>query len=1068
MGWAQARHGGQCHARCAVGRGARHGQSVDGGVGLRIRRDGGERIGAGHGGVGQALQLAEAGKPRAVVGRGGHQLQENSHRRVAQTAQAQLRQIGSAQHRASGAARSGGQQAVDRGGQGVEFSHAVHAGGGLCTQAVVEQGQTGGVARNGPQAHTNGLVVGHSGVVGRAVGGNAIGFGQDAVVGIDQGLHLGRGVGQRAGDGGAGQRALNGGQVGAVHAGHARLGKGGGGRCCAAIVLCVAADGAQRCGVGVGGGGDDRLQVAQAVHLAGAGCSNGLLHHGQVGGGDAAHAQRSQIGQARGVAQAVAAGGADDAADLCGQCGQLGVGVHRGRGQAADDGVEQAGFFCTDGGQAQCDELGLAQAGGGGAVAVGCGQQGVEGIRDTLHQRRGVGAGGGQLRHEGVQVGQLGAGDTVDFGVQIVLQLRGGVAAGVGADHAQCIVVGGRCGIDDGLQFDHRVHTRAIVGGGFDAFQNGRQIQVVDVVQAQGRKARHGQWRGRCAAQGREHEVAHGVGQGGQIGIAADLCAGATVQHVIEQAGFRRGVHGAQAQGAELRAGERHVVVAAIAVQAVAQGVDGIDQGLDFGGGVHIHTDQCGTGQRLLDEGQVGAVHAAHVGLCEGAQHRQGAGVALCVIADYGQCRGVGVQACGHGGGQIGHAVDGRVAGAAVGNRRPDVGQGFGGGLAHAQQCQVLQRQGLRGTGQAVDGGGQGVKVCDRVDIGHGFVANDVVEQGQGIGVGGDAAQVHAQGLVSCGRGVAAGGIGQSAIGLGQHQGVGIDHGLYFGRGVDQCAGDGRAGQRAVDSGQQHGVGRAIGQAQARHACGGVGGQVGGSAGVGVGVGADGGQRCAIGRDAGGDHGLQAAQAGDAAAVVGGGGDGSQDRGQVFGRDGAGAQQSVELGCGQSGRGCATGGHHQQAVDCVGQGVEVRDRVHISRTALADQVVEQAQAVGVGRNGAQGNAHRLVGGDRRIDTRSRIRSAAIGLGQDGGVGINDGLHFGGGVHQSSGDGGAGQSRVYGGQQRGVALQAGDACGGVDRFGRGRAGVAVGVADQRVQGVGLRVDRSGHQGLQGVE
>ena len=50
-----------------------------------------------------------------------------------------------------------------------------------------------------------------------------------------------------------------------------------GGWCCAAIVLRVAAEGAERCGVGVGGGGDDRLQGAQAVHLAGAGCGNGIL-----------------------------------------------------------------------------------------------------------------------------------------------------------------------------------------------------------------------------------------------------------------------------------------------------------------------------------------------------------------------------------------------------------------------------------------------------------------------------------------------------------------------------------------------------------------------------------------------------------------------------------------------------------------------------------------------------------------------------------------------------------------------------------------------------------------------
>ena len=74
LGGVQSCHGGQCHARCAVGRGAWHGQAAEGGVGLRIRRNGAQRIGACHGGVGQALQLTEAGQTRAIVGRGGHQL----------------------------------------------------------------------------------------------------------------------------------------------------------------------------------------------------------------------------------------------------------------------------------------------------------------------------------------------------------------------------------------------------------------------------------------------------------------------------------------------------------------------------------------------------------------------------------------------------------------------------------------------------------------------------------------------------------------------------------------------------------------------------------------------------------------------------------------------------------------------------------------------------------------------------------------------------------------------------------------------------------------------------------
>ena len=221
------------------------------------------------------------------------------------------------------------------------------------------------------------------------------------------------------------------------------------------------------------------------------------------------------------------------------------------------------------------------------------------------------------------------------------------------------------------------------------------------------------------------------------------MCAGKGIQHVIDQTDLCSGVQGAQAQGAELRAGERHGVV--IVAQAAEQGIDGTDQGLYFWGGVHIRADQCGTGQGLLDEGQIAIDHTAHIGLREGAQHRQGSGVVLCVITDHGQCRGVGVHARSHSSVQIGHAVDGRVVGAAITNRVPDVGQRLWGGLGDAQQSQVFQGQGLRRTAQAVDGSSQGVKLHDRVDFDHGFAADHVVVQSQAVGVGGNAAQVHAQ-----------------------------------------------------------------------------------------------------------------------------------------------------------------------------------------------------------------------------------------------------------------------------------------------------------------------------------
>ncbi len=620
------------------------------------------------------------------------------------------------------------------------------------------------------------------------------------------------------------------------------------------------------------------------------------------------------------------------------------------------------------------------------------------------------------------------------------------------------------------LQFAERVDA-----AGVQQFANGQQhasqIGRAHARDAQGRKVGSAQSGRGLSAQGGGHEAADDVGQGLQFAGLVHGGGGLGIDHVAQQARFCGGVDVGQAQQLVLRGAQRHIVVGAVAVGTRQQQMVGVDDGLHFGGRVGG-----GAGQRC-DE----AVEACHVatGDAGDACGQVGAVGGSCVAAGVGADHAHGRVEVGHRSGdrslqrrQAGDATAAVVCGC---NARQHGDQVVGGDTGHPDQGQLggcqCGRGALTGGGlqQAADHSGNGIEFGDGVDLTGIHGADHVVVQGQAVGTKvegvADGAQGHAQGLVDRLCRVIGRSVSQSAIGFGQHQGVGIDHGLHGSGGchigvVHRCA-----GQRAVDGRQQHGVGRAVGQDQARHTCGGVGGQVGHGAAIVQGVVADHIERCAIGRDAGGDHVLQAAQAGDATAVVGAGGDGSQDRSQVFGRDGAGAQQSVELGCGQSGRGCATGGHHQQAVDCVGQGVEVRDRVHISRTALADQVVEQAQAVGVGRNGAQGNAHRLVGGDRRIDTRSRIRSAAIGLGQDGGVGINDGLHFGGGVHQSSGDGGAGQSRVYGGQQRGVALQAGDACGGVDRFGRGRVGVAVGIADQRAERSRLRGQGVVHDGLQ---
>ena len=160
-------------------------------------------------------------------------------------------------------------------GQGLHRSNAVHIGHNFGSDHLAQQGGFGGRVH---PSHADSGVLGLGGIGGGGVSTRTIGFAEDGGVGIHNGLHFGHGVGGCAVHAGAVECAVDGGQVGAVHAVDAGFGidggVGGGGR--GVVGLCSGLQGAER-GVDHEGGGADLGDVgAQVACQVGAGDGHGV------------------------------------------------------------------------------------------------------------------------------------------------------------------------------------------------------------------------------------------------------------------------------------------------------------------------------------------------------------------------------------------------------------------------------------------------------------------------------------------------------------------------------------------------------------------------------------------------------------------------------------------------------------------------------------------------------------------------------------------------------------------------------------------------------------------------
>ena len=187
----------------------------------------------------------------------------------------------------------------------MHFELRVHGRWHAGAHHVIQQGQgraSGGGAADSGNANGVVLCAGEQCCGGCRV---TVGAGQDGFVGVHDGLHRTRGVGLRAGDKRAVQCAVDGGNIACVHSNHPRCG----------ISCCGQTAGSGIVGLGCGADGVEGcsnygvrycrihhgLQLSLGVHTGSVvgGSSNGRLHGGQVGIGDAGDAHRQQINQVR-------------------------------------------------------------------------------------------------------------------------------------------------------------------------------------------------------------------------------------------------------------------------------------------------------------------------------------------------------------------------------------------------------------------------------------------------------------------------------------------------------------------------------------------------------------------------------------------------------------------------------------------------------------------------------------------------------------------------------------------------------------------------------------------------
>ena len=150
--------------------------------------------------VDQGLQVSREAHATARIGRCGDVGFERGQFVAAQARSVQAQGLQVGQTQGLGVARSSRHDTGDGQGQGFDFGHRVHFLGDQTGDGTVEQLQTCGAQAGGGAGANRAVGIGEWVHAGCRIRQGAIGFGQDQVPGVDDGLRFGTGVGQRPGD----------------------------------------------------------------------------------------------------------------------------------------------------------------------------------------------------------------------------------------------------------------------------------------------------------------------------------------------------------------------------------------------------------------------------------------------------------------------------------------------------------------------------------------------------------------------------------------------------------------------------------------------------------------------------------------------------------------------------------------------------------------------------------------------------------------------------------------------------------------------------------------------------
>ena len=316
----------------------------------------------------------------------------------------------------------------------------------------------------------------------------------------------------------------------AAHAQGVVLRQAGGGGCGR-----VALRGTFNGGQGVDGLSDHGLHARLGAQFRGIRrCGQGGLHTAEVGGRDAADAQRFELNL---VCSAVHHG-----LHGVGQGLQFGDAVHVGSEFAVDDFTQQADFFRgvhaidTDGGVLRCGWVGIDAS-----YAIGCAQNEQVRVYQALHLGRGVGLSSRdvQVVQGAVHRRQVLRRDARHTQGRVVR--HGGVGGG-GVVELRGILYGRLSAlisddgvVDDALQLAERSGARAIVWLGPDGVEHGEQVVGGDACQAQCCQIHFGQCGRGCAPSGQGLNGVGQAGQGVELGDRVHTGGGLRTDDAVEQ-----------------------------------------------------------------------------------------------------------------------------------------------------------------------------------------------------------------------------------------------------------------------------------------------------------------------------------------------------------------------------------------------------------------------------------------------------------------------------------------------------------------------------------------------------